>query len=227
MLQQTGVDRVLPKFKIFVAAYPTFQALAHASSRDILSLWSGLGYNRRALNVLHAAKIIVRDHKGALPKSLESLRELPGVGPYTAAALLAFAWNMPAICIETNIRTVFLHHCFPTRQKVRDEEILPLIVATLRGKEPRLFYSALMDYGAHLKKNGVQLNKKNPSYKKQNPFRGSLREARGQVLKELLRGKRSRRILEKKIGRARFPSALTSLMREGIVRRERGSYALT
>src|SRR5882724_6865534 len=102
MLQQTQVDRVIDYYKKFLAAFPTFRALAQAPVADVLRLWQGLGYNRRALMLQRSAQMMVSDQEGPLP----------GVGPYTAGAVLAFAFNKPVAIIETNIRRVYLHHYF-------------------------------------------------------------------------------------------------------------------
>lgn len=158
MLQQTQVDRVIPKYAQFLKTFPNWNALARAPQKKVLRAWQGLGYNRRALFVRRAAQTVVQKYGGALPRDFSALASLPGVGPYTAGALLAFIWNEPMVFIETNIRAVFLHHFFPQKagrlpaQKITDAELLPLITETLDLKNPRVWYWALMDYGAYLKK---------------------------------------------------------------------------
>ena len=188
MLQQTQVERVIPFYNRFIKKFPTARALSKASLPDVLKLWQGLGYNRRGKMLRDAAGEIVEKFGGKFPRSIEEIKSLSGVGPYTAAAISAFAFNQPEVCIETNIRTVFLHHCFPHARKVSDTEILMLVKESLVSSkmEPRDFYAALMDYGTYLKKSGVKLNAKSKHYTKQSKFEGSARQLRGKILKTLL-----------------------------------------
>lgn len=199
MLQQTQVDRVVPYYTRFVRAYPTVKKLAQAPLRDVLVLWQGLGYNRRGKYLHDAARAIVEKHSGVFPKDLGELRALPGIGPYTASAVAAFAYNIPSVCIETNIRTVYTHHFFPHQEKVADAAILALVEETLDHKNVREWYYALMDYGAYLKKNRVRINHKSTHYTKQSTFKGSNRELRGKILKLALGQKK--RLSEKEIAR--------------------------
>ncbi|MDR2197737.1 MAG: adenine glycosylase [Coriobacteriales bacterium] len=112
MLQQTQVSRVLRHWSRFSAAFPTAEALAAASTTDVLSFWQGLGYNRRALALKRAAERIAYDHKGTIPATRDTLLTLPGVGPATASGVCIFAFNEPQVYLETNVRAVFLHHFF-------------------------------------------------------------------------------------------------------------------
>jgi len=150
MLQQTQVERVIPKYAEWLARFPTAATLATAARATVLTTWRGLGYNRRALALKRAAESIVA--RGKFPREVAEILELPGVGPYTAGAIAAFAFNEPVVMIETNIRTVFIHHFFSDQKNVRDSELLPLIEKTLPRLKPREWYWALMDYGSHLKK---------------------------------------------------------------------------
>ena len=113
MLQQTQTFRVADKFDRFVQVFPDFHTLAQAPFAGVLSLWKGLGYNRRALYLQHIAQRVVRDHAGVLPCDLHVLQTFDGIGPATASSILTFAFNKPEVFIETNIRAVFLHHFFP------------------------------------------------------------------------------------------------------------------
>ena len=106
MLQQTQADRVIPKWEAFLAAYPTAPACADASLADVLRLWQGLGYPRRARNLHRAATVIVEQHAGRLPEDLDGLLALPGIGPYTARAVLAFALERDVGVVDTNIARV-------------------------------------------------------------------------------------------------------------------------
>jgi A/G-specific adenine glycosylase len=186
MLQQTQVARVEEKYKQFVSAYPAFAALAKAPLSSVYAVWQGLGYNRRALALKKAAHIVVTEHKGNLPRSQEDLISLPGIGKATASSIMAFAFNLPVVFIETNIRTVFIHFFFKKRKLVSDEELIPFVRICLYKKNPRVWYWALMDYGAMLKNEGEDKNSRSVHYKKQSRFTGSRRQLRGQVLKALL-----------------------------------------
>lgn len=183
MLQQTQVGRVVEKFQRFIAAFPDISSLGRASLHEVLSIWQGLGYNRRALALKAIATQVVEEHGGVFPQSLTDLMRLKGVGRSTAGAIMAFAFNNPVVFIETNIRTVFIHHFFADDGPVRDAQILPFIEATLDRKNPRVWYWALMDYGAMLKKNGLDMNGKSFGYQRQSPFHGSSRQIRGRILK--------------------------------------------
>jgi A/G-specific adenine glycosylase len=115
---------------------------------DILKVWQGLGYNRRAVALQKIAISVMKESRGRLPVNREELLKLPGIGRYTASAILTFACNQPNIFIETNIRRVFIHFFFQNRENISDEEILPLVEKTLDAGNPREWYYALMDYGA-------------------------------------------------------------------------------
>jgi A/G-specific adenine glycosylase len=189
MLQQTQVDRVTEKFVQFISAFPTLDSLADAPLERVLSAWQGLGYNRRANSLREAARQIIQLHKGVVPDDPEALKTLPGIGPATAASIAAFAYNKPTLFLETNIRTVYIHHFFPDRESVSDDELLQVANAALDRRNPRKWYSALMDYGTMLKKTEGNLSRKSLNYKKQAPFQGSKRQLRGMILKTLVTGK--------------------------------------
>src|SRR5438477_10576463 len=106
MLQQTQVERVLPKYRAFVKRFPTFQRLAAASAADVLREWRGLGYNSRAVRLKRIAETVVKRFGGVMPHDAETLRALPGIGAYTAAALRAFAFECDDAAIDTNVRRV-------------------------------------------------------------------------------------------------------------------------
>lgn len=185
MLQQTQVDRVIPRFLTFCTAFPTLKALAAAPQSEVLSHWIGLGYNRRARYLHQAAQAIQALHHGKVPSDPAILRSLPGIGPYAAASIAAFAYDAPTIVIDTNIRTVYIAHFFPGHEKVRDQELIPYIASTLDTEKPRRWYSALMDYGVFLKKTQGNHAKQSVTYVKQAPLKGSVRELRGAILRFL------------------------------------------
>lgn len=229
MLQQTQVDRVIPFYKAFLKRFPTVSALAKAPLSEVLIAWQGLGYNRRAKMLHEAAKAAVKEHAGKLPKGKDALVRLPGIGPYTAGAVSAFAFNEDGLFIETNIRTVLTHHFFPKKEQVIDRDILAILQKTFPKGNARAWYSALMDYGSHLKRSGIRINAKSKHYTKQKAFKGSDREVRGMILRTLAKGPRTKRALmrlaplERKM---QFEQQLHRLSSEGFVVKKNLSYQL-
>jgi len=185
MLQQTQVARVARYYPRFLARFPDPATLARSPLRAVLDQWSGLGYNRRALALQRAAQTLVRDHGGSVPADRDALQRLPGVGPATAGALLAFAFEQPVVFIETNIRRVYLDQFFASATTVPDRALLPLVACTLDRAHPRRWYYALMDYGAALGRRGPNPNRRSAHYTRQSTFAGSTRQLRGRVLRLL------------------------------------------
>lgn len=185
MLQQTQVDRVIPKFEAFIKRFPDPAALAAAPLRDVLAMWQGLGYNRRAQALHRCAILIVSAYDGRLPDTREGLQTLPGIGPYTAAAVCVFAYNQPCVFIETNIRAVYIHCFFSEENKVRDAQLEPFITATLYKRNPRRWYNALMDYGVFLKKEHGNPARRSRHHSVQSRFEGSDRQIRGMIIRIL------------------------------------------
>jgi len=187
MLQQTQAPRVVMYFNEWTRHFPNWKALAGASRKDVLLAWKGLGYNSRAIRLHELAKIISNKYQGRLPMEYQKLCSLPGVGPYTAGAIRAFAWDEWTPIIETNIRRVFIHHFFRSKEEVSDKEIMKVIMKVGIPESPRQWYEALMDYGAHLpKQTKNNPNRQSRHYTKQSAFRGSRRELRGKILKIML-----------------------------------------
>lgn len=190
MLQQTQVDRVTPKYKEFIKAFPNFTVLVRAPLADVLSAWQGLGYNRRALFLKKLSEVVVEKYKGKLPSDPELLHTLPGIGKATAGSIAAFAFNHPSVFIETNIRRVFIHFFFPKSKKVNDDAIMKLVTQTVDQKNPREWYLALMDYGTMLAaREKENPNRKSAHYKKQSKFHGSDRQVRGKIVALLVKKK--------------------------------------
>ncbi|MBI4094830.1 MAG: A/G-specific adenine glycosylase [Candidatus Liptonbacteria bacterium] len=224
MLQQTQVSRVLRTYHRFIKRFPNFQSLARASPRSILLSWRGLGYNRRALGLKKLSGIVAGRFRGRLPHDPRVLEKLPGIGPGTAGAIAAFAFNIPAPFIETNIRRTFIHFFFPHQRKVRDEEIFPLISRTMDRRNPREWYSALMDYGAMLGRSGVNPNRKSALHRTQPRFSGSTRELRGKIVALLLKSRSMRKekiaaLLDESPGKISL--ALAELAHEGFLTRQK------
>lgn len=218
MLQQTQVDRVIPKFHQFMMAFPTVQALSASTLAEVLTVWSGLGYNRRAKFLYEAAQKIVSEFDGVIPSTFDELVSLPGIGPNTAGAILAYSFNQPIVFIETNIRTVYFYHLFEEDKLISDKELKEKVAQTLDTEHPREWYWALMDYGAFLKKQGDGQINRSKHYKKQAPLKGSLREVRGLILKALAQGDLTKEELVILIPQdERFERALTDLTAEKLI----------
>ena len=183
MLQQTQVARVTPKFEEWMKKFPSLTILSESSLSEILILWQGLGYQRRAKALLAVAKQI-----STLPKSYEKLLALPGIGPYTAGALMAFAYDtFSHPVIETNIRTVLIDYFHPGETDIHDGLLyddLSRLVTYQEVKDigARHFYYALMDRGAHLKANKISHNSKCAHHTTQSRYEGSLRQLRAKTL---------------------------------------------
>lgn len=197
MLQQTQVDRVIPKYTSFLKRFPTLKKLSEASLGDVLREWQGLGYNRRAKMLHQCAIKIVGEYKGRFPKTHDALMLLPGIGHYTAGAVMAFAHNGAVPIIETNIRTVVMHHFFSDATEVHDRDILKYVEKTLDKETPREWYYALMDYGSHLKKTIGNLNSRSKHYTVQTTFKNSDRQIRGAILKLLTSKEMTRKSFHK------------------------------
>jgi A/G-specific adenine glycosylase len=186
MLQQTQVERVMEKYMVFLDAFPNLTDLATAPLQELLAVWSGLGYNRRALALKSLAQKVVHDHRGRLPRDHEKLLALPGIGKYTAGAVMAFAFNKPVVFMDTNIRRVFIHEFFHDRENIHDDELIPLVEQTLDDGNPRKWYNALMDYGTMLKQKHANPNRRSAHYTRQSAFENSNRQVRGKILKVLV-----------------------------------------
>lgn len=155
MLQQTQVSRVVPKYYDFIATFPDPKTLAEATLAEVLAVWSGLGYNRRAKFLWQSAVQLHTEATDIFPHEVDALERLPGIGYNTAGAIAAYAFNKPVVFVETNIRTVIIHHFFADQTQVTDKQLVPILQAALedlpKDQTPRTWYWALMDYGTHLK----------------------------------------------------------------------------
>lgn len=242
MLQQTQVARVEKFYPKFIKTFPDFRTLARAPLKNILCVWQGMGYNRRAVALKKLAQEVIEKHRGKLPNDVEALEQLPGIGEATAGAIAVYAFNTSVAFVETNIRRTYIHY-FLSREHtpssrlplsrgriISDQEILKLIKLTLDRKDPRAWYWALMDYGAML---GGKL-KDNPNirssqYREQSKFEGSRRQMRGRVLKWLLGRKGAtcgEMVKVLAVDRQHVQQVLSELTREELVRLERGKYRI-
>ena len=186
MLQQTQVSRVEKYWVRFLELFPTLDALASADVSLVLEMWQGLGYNRRALALKRTAEYCAEHHAGKLPEEHAQLLLLPGIGPATAGGVVAFAFQRPTLYLETNVRTVFLHELFPDEEGVSDKQLEPLVLKTCSKEDPRGWYYALLDYGAHLKSVTPNPSRRSKHYTKQSAFEGSKRQKRAELVRIVL-----------------------------------------
>ncbi len=186
MLQQTQVARVMRYWDRWMGLFPTVDSLAAADTATVLDAWQGLGYNRRALALKRACEQCASQFGGCLPRTVDELVALPGIGPATAAGVVAFAFNSPAVYLETNVRSVFLHELFPQAESVSDKQLLPYIADACPEQDVRAWYYALLDYGADLKSRVANPSRRSRHYARQSAFEGSRREKRSFILKSVL-----------------------------------------
>lgn len=221
MLQQTQVGRVVPKYETFLKEFPDIQSLAGASLEQVLKSWLGLGYNRRAKYLWQAAQTLADKPQ---PWSFEDLVSCKGIGPNTAAAVIAYAYDEPVTFIETNIRTVIIHHFFTGRADVTDKEILAVLQSIVpwlhpvpSTLNPRLFYWAMMDFGTFLKASVGNPNKRSKSYAKQSKFEGSKRQLRGRVLRMLAESPEQLKDLRAQLTDERLIEVIEELQAEELI----------
>ena len=229
MLQQTQTERVVQKYEQFINSFPDFASLAQTPLREVLRVWQGLGYNRRAIALKRIAERVMSEFHGNLPSSPETLMSLPGIGRATACAICAFAFNEPVVFIETNIRRVFIHYFFQKENDVKDTQILPLLEKTLDTSNPRKWYFALMDYGVMLKKQYQNPNRKSAHYQKQPPFEGSNRQIRGMILRALTaESPISQQEIARRLGMdpERVKGNLIQLQKEGFIKKRRNQFTI-
>jgi len=227
MLQQTQTQRVIPKYISFLKKFPTLQALAQAPLKEVLIVWQGLGYNRRAKMLHKAAQSIVFEKGGVLPTVYEDLVNLPGIGEYTAKAIRVFVWDKPEVLIETNVRAVFIHEFFNTKKKVSDKDIRVLVQRTLPRKNFSEWYAGLMDYGSYLKQTYTNPSRKSATHAKQTAFVGSDREIRGAIIRVLSKKPLTKRSLTAlPFDKDRIEIQLEKLLKEGLIEKARSTYRL-
>jgi A/G-specific adenine glycosylase len=181
MLQQTQVFRVIAKYLEFIGRYPTVIDLANATLSDVIRIWKGLGYNRRALNLYSAGKMVVEKFGGVFPKTEEQLCSLPGVGLYTARAVLVFAMKRDVAMVDTNIRRIITHHFFgdiPQSPRII-QAAADALVPKAKSWE---WHQALMDYGAL----AMPRNRNRKQFTNTIPFKDTPRFIRGRII-DLLR----------------------------------------
>lgn len=239
MLQQTQADRVIPKYEAWLEQFPTVETLAKAPVAEVIRAWAGLGYNRRALYLQRAAQAI--HTLGKFPTEEGELRKLPGIGPYTAAAICSFAYNQDIALVDTNIKRIYELLVFGDRGKVSDKEVRVVAEQFLPKGHSRNWHNALMDIGSIIaKKRGAreqqtalvalfpplsafplpEVSDTPLSRPKQSNFKTSKRYFRGQILR-LLREQERLTInkLEERLGPIPYslPQLLEDLAKDGLV----------
>lgn len=230
MLQQTQTSRVLPKYEAFLSRWPDFASLAEASTEELLSLWKGLGYNRRALNLRKSARM-TEEWGWTIPNDEALIRTLPGVGKSTTAAILSFCYHEKSIYLETNVRRVLLTCFYPEEENVKDKALEALLVKlSLIQEDMKTWYYALMDYGVLLKALFPNANKRSAHYTKQKKFENSNRQIRGQLI-HLLTDTGSKSLLHiydllSHFEDERILNSLEQLEQEGFVQEADGVYGI-
>lgn len=198
MLQQTQVDRVVPKFRAFVEQFPDFGALAAASTADVLRAWKGLGYNSRAVRLKRVAEAVVQHHRGRMPEAQNELLDLPGIGPYTAAALRAFAFDIDDLPVDTNVRRIAERvgqPLDPPRGKAHDwaSALMDLGATICKARAPKCLLCPLQEQCASAPLRAEPSTRSPRKRGDAVPFEQTARYARGRVidrLRELPPGKR-------------------------------------
>jgi A/G-specific adenine glycosylase len=179
MLQQTQVSRVIPKYLEFLGEFPTIESLAKADTKRLLQVWSGLGYNRRAMWLRDAAREATK--RGELPRTARELCELKGIGPYTSRSILIFAFNEDLAAIDTNIRRVLIASGFAD-EKTSDNQLQSVADRLLLRGRSSDWHNALMDYGSKVltsSSTGIA------PISSQARFTGSNRQVRGAIIRQL------------------------------------------
>jgi A/G-specific adenine glycosylase len=236
MLQQTQAGRVVPAFRSFLRRFPTVRTLAAAPRRDVVREWGGLGYNRRAVRLSEAARAIVRDHGGRIPRDPSALRELPGVGPYTAAAVASLGFGEPVAAIDTNVRRVVARvHLGSDGHDVPAKQVWALADAWLDRDDPIAWNQAVMDLGREVCRPNPRCDvcpiarvcrfrlagsiaARGPT--RQGAFEGSTRQVRGAVVRALRSHSsltRTRLSAETGFPRERVDGALDGLVYDGLL----------
>jgi len=219
MLQQTQVPRVVEKYGEFLVAFPTIFVLSQASLSDVLKVWSGLGYNRRAKYLYDAARVIVNEYRGDVEAATKA-KKLPGVGPYTKSAVRVFAFDESHTLIETNVRAAYIHYFYSSvlqNTAITDKELMPIIEKAAESQDPREWHWALMDYGSYIKKTHKNPARRSSSHARQSKFEGSLRQVRGAILRALHEGAP---LKELPYEQARLKAALASLQKDGLLAKQ-------
>lgn len=243
MLQQTQASRVVPAYRRFLRRFPTLGALARAPRREVIREWRGLGYNRRAVALSEAARAIVRDHGGNVPSDPEDLIRLPGVGPYTAAAVASLAYGKAVPAVDANVRRIAARAELGVQPEEASQGRIQEVAADwLDRRDPSGWNQALMDLGREVcrpiprcslcpLRDGCRFHARGRSPdslpRRQEPFEGSFRQLRGRLVDLLRDGSATLASLSKAAGQpmARVAEAIATLDTDGLVRASPGALA--
>ncbi len=223
MLQQTQASRVSVKYIDFIENFPTLEKLSKASKTDVLSLWSGLGYNRRAIWLQEAAQTVLE--LGEFPQTPEELIKLKGIGPYTARSILIFAYNLDIATVDTNIRRILIAEKFAD-EETSEKQLFEIAAELVPPGRSRDWHNAMMDYGATIataRKTGISPPSTQPSFKDSN------RERRGQILRFILESKEvSLEDLGKllNLDKDTIEEILDKMVKEGLVSKIKNKYVV-
>lgn len=248
MLQQTQVDRVIPRWQAWLERWPTPQALASSSVADALMMWDRLGYPRRARWLWQCATIISEQYDGIIPEDDDALRALPGIGTYTAAAIRAFAFGRRALVLDTNVRRVIARHWLgqdrPTPQPTSAERALAASVWPSGDASAARWSAAVMELGALICTardprcaqcpiagtcawRAAGYPQTSTPRRKQAPYEGSDRQARGAILAALRQRDQSfAQLAEVLPDKDRLTRIINSLTTDGLVEKHRGRFRL-
>ncbi|MBR9699287.1 Fe-S cluster assembly protein HesB [Candidatus Woesearchaeota archaeon] len=219
MLQQTQVDRVIDYYKKWTKKWPAVKKLANASRKDILKAWMGLGYNNRAINLHKTAKIISDHFKGNIINAVQNHEILPGIGPYTSAAVQIFAKNADIVTIDTNIRRVLMHEF-----NIMDDKVPEMAKKCLPKGKSRIWHNALMDYGQILSSRKTGIKPKT----QQTKFEGSDRQVRARIMRLLL--KKSHSFTELKdsltVKTSRLNKIIEKMLKEKVIKEKNKRYSI-
>ncbi len=247
MLQQTSTSRVIGPWTKFLEKFPTPESCARAPLAEVLVAWSGLGYPRRAKNLHDAARVIRDDFQGQVPREVDELRTLPGVGEYTSHAVASFAFGQRVAVLDTNVGRVLARAL--TNQPLRMNAARDLARELLPRSDAAMFNQAMLDLGAQFCRATPRCEEcplasscawrrdggPDPApmsaavSRPQAPFAGSNRQLRGRVLRALHEGPRAKTRLVRELGvePARAEDVLNGLVRDGLVSKVARSYSLS
>jgi len=247
LLQQTQAARVAERYPSLLERWPTPEALATTPGREVLIAWSGLGYNSRALRLRSCAEVLTTSHQGRVPDQLEALRNLPGVGPYTSRAVLAFAFGRDIGVYDTNVARVLARAIAGAPLRAREgqaladelvprgrgwsynQAILDLGATVCTARAPKCVACPLRARCAFLATGGEDPARRTAgTARPQGRFEGSNRQLRGRVVEHLRSGPATGAVLRRiaQVEDARLEVVLTQLAREGMVVRSGRSYRL-
>ncbi len=225
MLQQTQVSRVIPYYLEWIKRWPTILDLANTPYNEVLQMWMGLGYNRRAQYLHETAKIVSKEFNGDVLFALEQAKKLPGIGAYTSRAVRIFSHNEDIATVDTNIRRIYIYE-FKLPETISDSELQSIAEQCMPKGSSREWHNALMDYGALLLNASITGIKPKT---KQSKFEGSDRQIRAKILRSLLKSPLPLFELQRDVNvdEERLKRILYKMMDEGAIDYENQRYCVS